>query len=124
MAGALGSTGVASLAPLSMRLAERCDIDRRMVGLMVVHGAAAGNFSPLNVLGALVHREMTTRGLEMSAASIFWSNLGYNLALAAIIFVWFGGRRLIGSRPAGVSETPARCPSFSSWHAAVTSCCR
>jgi Na+/H+ antiporter NhaC len=46
MAGALGSAGVALLAPLSLRLAERYDIDRRMIGLMVVHGAAAGNFSP------------------------------------------------------------------------------
>ena len=27
-----------------------------MIGLMVVHGAAAGNFSPLNVLGAMVHQ--------------------------------------------------------------------
>ncbi len=54
MAGALGSTGVALLAPLAMRVAERCEIDRRLMGLMVVHGAAAGNFSPLNVLGAIV----------------------------------------------------------------------
>jgi di/tricarboxylate transporter len=44
MAGALGSAGVALLAPLSLRLARRYDIDRRMIGLMVVHGAAAGNF--------------------------------------------------------------------------------
>ena len=37
------------------RSRERYAIDRRMIGLMVVHGAAAGNFSPLNVLGAIVH---------------------------------------------------------------------
>ena len=64
MAGALGSAGVAMLAPLSMRLAERYDIDRRMVGLMVVHGAAAGNFSPLNVLGAIVQQALAASGLE------------------------------------------------------------
>jgi hypothetical protein len=63
MAGALGSAGVAMLAPLSMRLAERYDIDRRMIGLMVVHGAAAGNFSPLNVLGALVVQTLERNGL-------------------------------------------------------------
>jgi di/tricarboxylate transporter len=95
MAGALGSSGVALLAPLSMRLAERCDIDRRMVGLMVVHGAAAGNFSPLNVLGALVHQAVTSRGLEMSVMALFWANLACNVALAAIIFLVFGGRRLL-----------------------------
>src|SRR5262245_25685726 len=37
MAGALGSAGVALLAPLAMRLAEQHRIDRRMIGLMVVH---------------------------------------------------------------------------------------
>ena len=81
MAGALGSSGVALLAPLAMRVAERCAIDRRMIGLMVVHGAAAGNFSPLNVLGAIVHQAVTSRGLEMSVWTLFAGNLIYNLVL-------------------------------------------
>src|SRR5688500_10590547 len=54
MAGALGSAGVAMLAPIALRLGRRYDIDLRMIGLMVIYGAGAGNFSPLNVLGALV----------------------------------------------------------------------
>ena len=92
MAGALGSTGVALLAPLAMRLGERCEIDRRMVGLMVVHGAAAGNFSPLNVLGAMVHQAMTSRGLPMSAMTLFAANLLCNVALGAVIVWLFRGR--------------------------------
>ena len=48
LAGALGSAGVALLAPIALQLGKRFDLDRRMIGLMVVHGAAAGNFSPLN----------------------------------------------------------------------------
>jgi di/tricarboxylate transporter len=102
MAGALGSAGVALLAPLSMRLAERYDIDRRMIGLMVVHGAAAGNFSPLNVLGAIVHQAVLAGGLEMSYGVLFFGNLGYNLALGAVIFLVFGGlglRRRAGPGP-------------------------
>ena len=106
MAGALGSAGVALLAPLSMRLAERCAIDRRMVGLMVVHGAAAGNFSPLNVLGALVHQAVTSRGLEMSFAALFFGNIAYNLALAVIIFFVFGGRRLTAARTSADAPLP------------------
>lgn len=105
MAGALGSAGVALLAPLSMRLAERCAIDRRMMGLMVVHGAGAGNFSPLNVLGALVYQAVTSRGLQMSQPALFFGNLVYNVALAAIIFVIFGGLRLRG---AGTGEVELR----------------
>jgi di/tricarboxylate transporter len=92
MAGALGSSGVALLAPLAMRVAERCGIDRRMVGLMVVHGAAAGNFSPLNVLGAIVHQAVTSRGLEMSVWTLFTGNLVYNLVLGGIIVMLFRGQ--------------------------------
>jgi di/tricarboxylate transporter len=94
MAGALGSAGVALLAPLALRLAERYGIDRRMIGLMVVHGAAAGNFSPLNVLTAIVTRAVAAAGLEMSVPTLFFGNLAYNVVLAAIIFVMFGGLRL------------------------------
>jgi di/tricarboxylate transporter len=94
MAGALGSAGVALLAPLSMRLAERYEIDRRMIGLMVVHGAAAGNFSPLNVLSAIVTQAVSRAGLEMSASALFVGNLAYNAILAVVIYVAFGGLRL------------------------------
>ena len=62
MAGALGSAGVALLAP--SRCARRGERHRRrMIGLMVVHGAAAGNFSPLNPLGAIVNQAVARNGL-------------------------------------------------------------
>ena len=105
MAGALGSAGVAMLAPLSLRLARRYDIDRRMIGLMVVHGAGAGNFSPLNVLGAIVTQAVNRGGLTMSASSLFFWNLAYNTALAAVIYVIFGGLKL--SRRAADAPAPS-----------------
>ncbi len=91
MAGALGSAGVALLAPLALRLARRYEIDRRMIGLMVVHGAAAGNFSPLNVLSAIVVQAVGRSGFEISSAALFLGNLGYNVGLAAIIYLVYGG---------------------------------
>jgi di/tricarboxylate transporter len=94
MAGALGSAGVAMLAPLALRLAERYAIDRRMIGLMVVHGAAAGNFSPLNVLSAIVTQAVAKNGLQMSASALFLANLAYNVGLAGVIFLVFGGLAL------------------------------
>ena len=94
MGGALGSAGVALLAPLSLRLAHRYDIDRRMIGLMVVHGAASGNFSPLNVLGAIVAQAVARNGLVMSSSTLFLGNIAYNVVLGAVIFVVFGGLRL------------------------------
>lgn len=96
MAGALGSAGVAMLAPLSMRLAERYRIDRRMIGLMVVHGAAAGNFSPLNVLSAIVVQAVEKNGLTMSVMTLFFANIAYNLGLAVVIFIMYGGLRTSG----------------------------
>lgn len=113
MAGALGSSGVALLAPLAMRVAERCAIDRRLVGLMVVHGAAAGNFSPLNVLGAIVHQAVTSRGLEMSVWALFAGNLVYNLALGTAIVAVFGGRRraAVGSQPMSSADVSQAAPA-------------
>jgi di/tricarboxylate transporter len=94
MAGALGSAAAAMLAPIALRLAERCSLDRRMIGLMVLHGSACGNFSPLNALGAIVLQGAARSGLEVSAAALFLANVGYNVVLGAAIFVWFGGLQL------------------------------
>jgi di/tricarboxylate transporter len=107
MAGAIGSAGVALTAPLSMRLAERCAIDRRMMGLMVVHGAAAGNFSPLNVLGAIVLQAVTSRGVPLSAWDLFAGNVVYNVVLGAIIVFVFGKR----TGAAAATPAPAIVPS-------------
>jgi Na+/H+ antiporter NhaD/arsenite permease-like protein len=111
MAGALGSAGVALLAPLSMRLGRRYGIDRRMIGLMVVHGAASGNFSPLNVLGIIVKQGIARYGLEMSSSALFIGNLAYNLLLGAVIYLVFGGPRLVRQeirrKPGTNSLTPA-----------------
>ena len=117
MAGALGSAGVAMLAPLSLRMAERYQIDRRMVGLMVIHGAAAGQFSPLNVLSGIVTQALTKGGLQMSASTLFLANAAYNLVLGVVIFVVFGGlklgRPISGAPPARglgseAGQTPGR----------------
>jgi di/tricarboxylate transporter len=94
LAGALGSAAAAMLAPIALRLAQRCSLDRRMIGLMVLHGSACGNFSPLNALGAIVLQGAARSGLEVSAAALFLANVGYNVVLGAAIFVWFGGMQL------------------------------
>jgi len=110
MAGALGSAAAAMLAPIALRLAERCSLDRRMIGLMVLHGSACGNFSPLNALGAIVLQGAARSGFEVPAATVFAANVGYNVVLGAAIFVWFGGLQL-GKRagpepPMNVEDSP------------------
>ena len=97
MTGALGSAGVAMFAPIALGLASRYDIDRRMIGLMVIYGAGAGNFSPLNPLGVIVMQTVTRAGLTMSPMALFIANVAYNAALAVVIYFVFGGRRLHAS---------------------------
>lgn len=101
LVGALGSAGAALVAPIALRLAERCSLDRRMIGLMVLHGAACGNFSPLNALGTIVLQGTTRAGLEISATALFLGNIGYNLVLGLVIFCCFGGLRLASERNRG-----------------------
>jgi dicarboxylate carrier protein MatC len=110
MAGAPAPAGVALLAPLSFRLAERFDIDRRLIGLVVVHGTAASNFSPLNPLGALVNQTMARQGVSFSAAALFLVNYAYNIGLALVI-LWLFRRGARHERPTEappVDEQPAR----------------
>jgi len=112
MAGALGSAAAALVAPIALRLAERCSLDRRMIGLMVLHGVASGNFSPLNPLGIIVVQGTARAGLEISAGALFVANVAYNVLLGAIIFLYFGGLRLLreGAREklAAMSEAASR----------------
>lgn len=117
MAGALGSAAAAMLAPIALRLAERCSLDRRMIGLMVLHGSACGNFSPLNALGAIVLQGAARSGLEVSAAAVFFANVGYNVVLGAAVFVWFGGLQLgkhNGPQPQIAAELPQTAASSAS----------
>jgi hypothetical protein len=95
LAGALGPAGVAMLAPLCLRLGERYGVDRRMAALMVMHGSCLGNFSPLNGLAIIVRQVAEANGLQVSAAELFFGNAAYNVGLAVVIYLLFGGRALI-----------------------------
>lgn len=100
-AGALGPAGVAMLAPLCLRLGARYGIDRRMSALMVMHGSCLGNFSPLNGLTIIVRKAAEANGLKISGAELFFGNAAYNIGLAVIIYLFFGGRTLWRRHRAG-----------------------
>lgn len=106
-AGALGPAGVAMLAPLCMRLGERYGVDRRMAALMVMHGSCLGNFSPLNGLAVIVRQTAEANGLQVSAAELFFGNAAYNIGLAIVIYLCFGGRDLLRRRREQAASTAA-----------------
>jgi di/tricarboxylate transporter len=91
-AGALGPAGVAILAPLGLRLAQRYNINPVLAGLMIVHGSAVGNFSPINLLGAIVNQTMEREGLPSNPILLFIGNLVFNALLAVAIYWIYGGR--------------------------------
>lgn len=109
-AGALGPAGVAMLAPLCLRLGERYGIDRRMSALMVMHGSCFGNFSPLNGLAVILRQSAEKNGLEISAAGLFFGNAAYNVVLAVVIYLAFGGRTLLKRRGARLAGVAASAP--------------
>ncbi len=93
-AGALGPAAVAMLAPIALPLAKKYDINLRLMGLMVMHGACAGNFSPVNALAVIVNGTVQRNGLPTYPLTLFAANFGYNIILGVAIYLAFGGLEL------------------------------
>lgn len=93
--GALSPAAVAIIAPIGMAFAARHRINPLLMGLMVIHGSAAGNFSPLGVLGLITNGIVDRSDLPGSPMGLFLANGLFNIALGVVIYVAFGGLRLI-----------------------------
>ncbi|MEV4090288.1 SLC13 family permease, partial [Nonomuraea fuscirosea] len=92
--GALAPVVVGLVAPIGMRLAKKHGISPRLAGLMILHGACCGNFSPVNLLGATVNSTLERGGLDPSPIALFLANIGYNVLLGVVIYCSFGGLKL------------------------------
>jgi di/tricarboxylate transporter len=93
-AGALGPAGIAILAPLGLRLGQRYGINPVLTSLMIVHGSAVGNFSPINVLGAIANQTVQREGLPSNPMLLFAGNALFNVLLGVAIYCIYGGRLL------------------------------
>jgi len=96
--GALSPAAVAIVAPVALGFAARYRINPLLMGMMVVHGAQGGGFSPSSVYGATVNDLVAKNGLPGSPLTVFLASLGFNLAIALVLFLVFGGRQLVGRR--------------------------
>jgi di/tricarboxylate transporter len=96
--GALSPAAVAIIAPIGMALGVRYGISPLLMGLMVVHGSAAGNFSPLGVLGVITNGIVARSHIPGSPAVLFLGNAIFNLLLGIVVYFAFGGLRLIRER--------------------------
>jgi di/tricarboxylate transporter len=94
--GALGPAAVAIMAPVALRFATQHHISRLMMGLMVIHGAQAGGFSPTSVYGGITNGVIAKAGLAADPLYLFLASLGFNAVLAVAVFLALGGLKLRG----------------------------
>lgn len=97
--GALGPAAVAIVAPLALRFATQHRISPLMMGLMTIHGAQAGAFSPTSVYGGITNGVIETSGIPSEPLILFCASLFFNLAIGVLIFLAFGGLRLLQEAP-------------------------
>jgi di/tricarboxylate transporter len=96
--GALSAAGVAVVAPIALRSAARYGISPLMMGILVVQGATAGSYSPISPFGVITNGVLASEGLPQSPGLLFANSLVFNTVVAALVFVAFGGLRLLGKR--------------------------
>ena len=102
--GALGPAAVAIIGPVALRFAKQYEINPLMMGLLVIHGAQAGGFSPISVYGGITNQVVQKAGLDVTEMAVFLTSLGFNVLMAFICFFAFGGLALLARSRVVVSE--------------------
>jgi di/tricarboxylate transporter len=93
--GAVSPGAVAIIAPIALGFAFRYQISPLLMGLMVVHGAQAGGFSPISIYGGITNGVVAEAGLPLSPMTTFASSFLVNAAVALLLFMVLGGRKLL-----------------------------
>jgi di/tricarboxylate transporter len=103
--GAVSPGAVAIIAPIALGFAAQYHISPLLMGLMVIHGAQAGGFSPISIYGGITNGVVEEAGLPLNEVATFLASLFVNLAVAVLLFMVLGGRDLLRRR-AEVAEGP------------------
>jgi di/tricarboxylate transporter len=109
--GAVSPGAVAIIAPVALGFALKYSISPLLMGLMVIHGAQAGGFSPISIYGGITNRIVAKAGLPLSEITTFLASFGVNLAVAVLLFFALGGRKLLQAKaatPAAVNVPPVQ----------------
>lgn len=83
---------VAIIAPLALRFARKNSINQFMMGLLVVHGALAGAFSPLSVYGVFIVQTLNEMGLTTDPVTLFVAPFVFNLIFATATYLLMRNR--------------------------------
>jgi di/tricarboxylate transporter len=113
--GAVSPGAVAIIAPVALRVAQQYGISPLLMGLMVIHGAQGGGFSPMSIYGGITNQVVERAALPSSDVHLFIASLSFNVLVAVAIFFAFGGRRLIGhpvtTTPPATGDDPSSTPA-------------
>lgn len=106
--GAISAGAVAIVAPIALGFATSYKISPMLMGLMVVHGAQAGAFSPISVFGGITNRIVEGAGLPLEPVYTFLASFAVNLGVAVVLYLLLGGRKLMQMQavPAGTRPKP------------------
>ncbi len=106
--GAVSPGAVAIIAPIALGFAFNYGISPLLMGLMVIHGAQAGGFSPISIYGTITNGVVRDAGLPLNEIVTFVASLAVNTLVAALLFMVLGGRKLMGRKegrqPAGTPD--------------------
>ena len=93
--GAVSPAAVAILAPIALGFAAKHGINPLMMGLMIIHGAQGGGFSPISIYGGITNKIVAKAGLPLSEMTTMLASFGVNLVVALGLFVLMGGLKLV-----------------------------
>ena len=115
--GAVSPAAVAIIAPIALGFAAKYGISQMLMGLMVVHGAQGGGFSPISIYGGITNRIVERAGLPLDPVFTMLASLGVNLAVSVLLFMLLGGRQLLGQKVTAPAKGAA---PFTTPHITVT----
>ncbi|MBL8351915.1 MAG: hypothetical protein JNL87_16575 [Burkholderiaceae bacterium] len=93
--GAVSPAAVAIIAPIALGFAAKHGINPLMMGLMIIHGAQGGGFSPISIYGGITNKIVAKAGLPLSEMTTMFASFSVNLAVALALFVLMGGLKLM-----------------------------
>lgn len=100
--GAAGPAAVAIVAPIALRMARQHGLSPLMMGLLTVHGAQAGSFSPISIYGGITNQVLLRSNIAPQPVLLFLASAAFNAAIALVIWAahW---RRAQGRTPPPVA---------------------
>lgn len=91
--GAVSPAAVAIIAPIALRFSQRYKISPLLMGLIVIHGAQAGGFSPISIYGGITNQVVQRAGLPRNDLALFLASFFFNFGVALLLFLVFRGHR-------------------------------